>query len=703
MSILSLPRIYFNGYMSWDPPLANNNPDVYDGANAALNYDAINKATQDKNGFSAPSETMTADNFQTIFPDWATDPDNLGVILAWDYFGGNVCKTVNYKEKNTSITGGVLEDGSTIFEGDPLIGESLQLHGNPFNNPGRTSGARFVDINPAGSTTTQLYFARCVVGGDGVQISGDVDQNNNRMFSRSFNGQRQVGYYIAGNMSVFFQGSIPKESLAFDNTSNSKLLEAFKNAMQEDDTLGLQVRFSAFSTLYFQNGVFNDYTPCPTPSGQGGYEQLSELYKKSLAGEIPPFHNPAYSAMSGTVGLWKKGEWATAPNGRILVPVNTIVLNSANPDQYLSPVPANLDSNSDVVSLDLSNSTIMTGGSQFDVADIGDLTVGVTNNGVFTVIGTIPFTADPGQPAYGPSALKQSGGIVDLVVSAQHKELAQTGTLAIHAVDPQSSDTISLLEETALVAETDQRAVYIDQNEEKSITVNVTRKGKPAPGGQIMVAQYFAQANVTLNDQKAKWPVQFAVGEMHDIPVKSSTHSTTVTIVTADNNGEAIITFKANAPGYASCYFLPFDGEAPQNLPIMISGSPDTKNPELSNVSGYFFNIRVMPFDDDQPQDFADIWNEKYDPQVAWDYLYKNILGVYDMLFPVMKSILPLNDRARMEGAAAQLEILISKEYQPESTVYMPITRDLSNGKRKVLEMWISLVNRGYPEIDLTP
>jgi len=30
MSVLSFPRIYFNGYMAWDPPTANNNA-VYDG------------------------------------------------------------------------------------------------------------------------------------------------------------------------------------------------------------------------------------------------------------------------------------------------------------------------------------------------------------------------------------------------------------------------------------------------------------------------------------------------------------------------------------------------------------------------------------------------------------------------------------------------------------------------------------------------
>ena len=44
MSVLSFPRIYFNGYMGWDPATGNNNDyqPINDGQNASLNWDYLN-------------------------------------------------------------------------------------------------------------------------------------------------------------------------------------------------------------------------------------------------------------------------------------------------------------------------------------------------------------------------------------------------------------------------------------------------------------------------------------------------------------------------------------------------------------------------------------------------------------------------------------------------------------------------------------
>lgn len=45
MSVLSFPRIYFKGYMEWDPCTFNNNDwaafTTYDPVNAALNWDYL--------------------------------------------------------------------------------------------------------------------------------------------------------------------------------------------------------------------------------------------------------------------------------------------------------------------------------------------------------------------------------------------------------------------------------------------------------------------------------------------------------------------------------------------------------------------------------------------------------------------------------------------------------------------------------------
>jgi hypothetical protein len=56
-----------------------------------------------------------------------------------------------------------------------------------------------------------------------------------------------------------------------------------------------------------------------------------------------------------------------------------------------------------------------------------------------------------------------------------------------------------------------------------------------------------------------------------------------------------------------------------------------------------------------------------------------------------------------VEGAIDQLMVMITTDMEAASTLYMPVTRDLSAGKRQVLETWGSLVVRKYPQVDLPP
>jgi hypothetical protein len=120
----------------------------------------------------------------------------------------------------------------------------------------------------------------------------------------------------------------------------------------------------------------------------------------------------------------------------------------------------------------------------------------------------------------------------------------------------------------------------------------------------------------------------------------------------------------------------------------------------------------VLPFDEEKPDDvvaaFVDVWNspndpaKRYDPARAWDFVYSEILYLYDMIYPVMLRFVPLGERQRVEAAVDQVLALIAPSYFAESTLAMPITRDLSAGKRTVLQMWGSLVKRGYPPQDIS-
>jgi hypothetical protein len=61
-----------------------------------------------------------------------------------------------------------------------------------------------------------------------------------------------------------------------------------------------------------------------------------------------------------------------------------------------------------------------------------------------------------------------------------------------------------------------------------------------------------------------------------------------------------------------------------------------------------------------------------------------------------MSRILPLNDKEEVKRAVIELG-LFNPQTEPGwlSTLYMPITRDLSTGKRKLLAEWAQAVRRG--------
>ena len=65
--------------------------------------------------------------------------------------------------------------------------------------------------------------------------------------------------------------------------------------------------------------------------------------------------------------------------------------------------------------------------------------------------------------------------------------------------------------------------------------------------------------------------------------------------------------------------------------------------------------VRVLPFDSEVPARFIALWNATHDPAQAWNFVYNQILYVYDMLFSVMLQYVNLGDRAAVEAAAGPI------------------------------------------------
>ena len=170
MSVLSLPRVYFTGYMAWDPATGNNNDyfPTYDSAHSEMNWQFLNP------------QGITQANYKQTFLPWMTNTQTInvdgesttGIPGEWNYFGGNGCQFVQYKDKRSLINGGALQFGNSIESGDPLIGKPVVLAGNPFGDPSKFSPGRLVDVNPVSSYTSQIYFSNFTIGDAKTHVQG---------------------------------------------------------------------------------------------------------------------------------------------------------------------------------------------------------------------------------------------------------------------------------------------------------------------------------------------------------------------------------------------------------------------------------------------------------------------------------------------------------------------------------------------------
>jgi len=751
MSVLSFPRIYFQGYMEWDVCTSNNNDylPVYDAANAALDWQFL--------GLLQPP--ITPENFRDTFRAWAIQPfdDSCPISTAgpsdscgnatqhmpsrWNFYGSQAASLIQNAGNNAlSVTsGGDLGYGQAAAPSDPILNQPVSIIGNTIG--GRVSPARLIDINPASPFCSQIYLSSFNIGDSQTHLGGAVSQ---RMYSRSFFVPRNISpdLIIAGPIGVIFQTTIPTASLQVANAGSSPLLTALVDAAQASGAAGVMLRFATYNTVYYQNGIFNDIAEQPRTC-----EQLTALYQQ---GKV--FINPAYSRVVGVVGIWNQGELATVPGGHMLVPnakmapvpaaaaskaatvraavpigmightalefapgADLAATTSQLPPLAPGVIQAEINGDAGIVSLDLLNAIpefTLDADLQAERYDYGPIDVGVRlPDGTFNLIGT--FASDQ----YDKAAYSAKGGLVDVPFQAGvtapliDQWLQQDdGLLALRA----QGQILSL--ESPMTVQTDDRGVYIDQGQTQQIQLQVRSKGAPPPAGtQVTVAQYFPWL---LELGSSSWslfgatppPVSQDPGPLCNAQPASPYLSLSAATVPVDAQGNATVTIASQASGFPILAYYPSPAGQPVIPPSAVGFGFSTPGVPLIGTS--FYSVaRVLPFDDALLSQFVDCWNgtgpyagqPKYDRLQAWHFVYGNILYVYDMIFPVMDQYMPLGNLPRVEGAIDQLMMMITESMEVASTLYMPVTRDLSAGKRRVLETWGSLVVRKYPQEPLPP
>jgi hypothetical protein len=709
MSVLSFPRIYFKGFMEWDPCTFNNNDwsqfPTYDPTNAALNWEFL------------VTHQITPENFTETFRPWAITlvPDDVDspsgprVPCEWNMFGTHGVSFVQNGEYTSQIIGGDLAYGQPATN-DPLIGGPIAIAGDGGNGPGR-----LVDTNPASPWSTQVYFGQMSFGaGENAVIAPRAF----RMQSRWLNANRiyssdQVLTAPAAGIGVCFQTCIPYKQVKWPADCKSDLINELKKAAAQPDARGIMIRFTGYVNVYFANGKLNDEKATPrnfkelAADLKAGWDTYNNSGGKDTSGF---FSNPCYSHIVGTIGVWNDGELASVPSGRTLnadVAVLPMGITNSAPNAApqavrivghelksnslavtgspvpLGPVAAHIDYKHKLISLDLGstmpeNGTPGSWPSDLMKTNFGPLTFGVMNGTTFTGIATISYEQ------YARAAYEARAGIVDLPFPDSGTEaLLKSGSLAI-----QVQGQTALLEQN-LTAETDRRGIYLNQGERTEFEVVVTNNGARAAGVNVLIARYDAGLSLIATGQPGL--VNFTNGTAASITVTNGnppppTITADVITVTTDSNGSAKVGIIAQSPGFPVLGFYPYTGST---LPPPASSFNFTDN-------AFYTTVRVLPFDNLVPQAFIDDWKAHKSPDAAWSFVYNKILYLYDMLFNVMLEHVNLGSRAAVEKNIGPIWSAISAPAAVESTYAMPITRDLSSGKRLTLQLWIYLVANHY-------
>jgi hypothetical protein len=693
MSYLSLPQINFKGKVYCNPSTGDNNDlaNVFDVD--TLQFTNPMTVIQGAKVVDPPNQQTFPYGGATSAPDCRTwlmglldtsgvqNEGSFGQQAHWNYYGDHATRL-----NDTFVTSVSPRAGVTVPANDPLLSAQVNLIGTP--SPLQFDDPVIVDNDPYALITSQIFsYGVTVVGKDanGNPVTLISANPASRSYAYYINVQKNLDPNATGfqMVSAIFLLSIPKSANLVINTSvDSPALKDLAAAV--DQGAGLQMRFIFYDALYAI--------------------EPQNLYAQFAAGQYTP--NPYLGFNVGTIGVLAPGDLLSAPPGRKLnvqtpldytlqAPCGTSTSGPNSGKVLLGVTQVDLDMTSETANLDCISTFPECNKDTNTKYDFGDMTLDLlpTAGGRIT-LGTIP---------YDQTTYEANGGMVSIALNnhpqlAAIKAAAATGTLVIHSVT-QNVDALS--ESPGLDIQTEDRAMYFDvqtlsdwsnPNEQPvagttQITISAFQKGVPVQDAVAVNLEYWMCAKDQINPSKPQVPVPSryfsiagAVQQPDTVyqnppgiqgPVSVITDQVTIP---ANSNGQLTLTLTGIRPGTSLIRFV--DPTIPQVTPNFC----------WDNTS--YNCIRILPFDDYRATPDSSVDN--------WPFIYANFFNYFALLYPVMSHVIPWgpSDAPNNPDTVKQFASNMKTFTNPvnwDTTIYMPITRDLSAGKRALLYRWCAL------------
>lgn len=750
MGLSSLPRLYFRGQFFWSPSTYNNNDyapalETYDPVTAKLNWSFLReqgvKTDADFEKWSTqPISTKPSQPF-TLPP------------AEWGYYGGNQCGFVTdtipaINDSNFSIPLGP-NRARTKSTGYSYLTEKNKVKfddsdawvGLPFQFNANFKPAKLVDINPLLPWTSQVFSDTFSIG-DKAKGEGFSAPVKYRMHSRWIYTKRNYNVdgklIIAGGISTFFQTVVHKKDITFFNSKPKP--NSFQAKLQKglETADGIMIRFTAYDTIYFQGKPFealhrkaddnNDQVTELMVRIAVLYQKYQEELKEFKEGKrttapTPPV-NRAYSRVVGWTGLWNKGELISMADGRILLPIvlpgqpkglpepKAVQAKGLPADYYpskdnkkpkapvtIGPIAVEVvEKNKKVERISVDMGTAMPEhDSTGKKADFGQVKLKLINLGSKSKSNVYEIATLPNDLA----SYHKTAGVFDITdLSDEVKKAIQDNPLALyvdsydHKTNKQTS-TLALVE-NPVMSNTNSRGLYAEQPDPYwerapavAFTIKVQHYGKAPKKGEVNLAigQYTSGFELINEDSKAKGPDTFQFSAM---PFVELSHEgkviTNNSIIPVPSSGLVPINVKAVQPGIPFLVFYPF-----------VSGS-DFKGPGPLQAAPTFYSynaIRVLPFDNNLAEEF-ELWLSNLPkPGKVHDLIGRVNQRVFDDVFRTFHLMYPVMDFISNPTKFQEWRGRIIKLTDPqafESAAYMPVTRSLSAGQRRILVAYVNFL-----------
>lgn len=502
-----------------------------------------------------------------------------------------------------------------------IVGAKVELLGTPFTNQGnqRSIFPVLVDVDPTGIAVSQVFAGGFLIKKDGQTL---LEIHDSQVIYNRGSGQHALSR--KNNHGGFTQfATFFQVSFAYSDhwIYDPDSPEISELVRQAKAQAGITVCFSMFEALTeFDN---------------------QELRKKYEANEDPA--NPVLAYTIGTIGVWHKEDLKTCLPGRLLIQ------DPPAPFPFQRVCYASMDEPKGLLSLQMANSfekpdvrTDRDDLSEISATDApSSLSLAIDNDGHIELIAAIP---------YNNANYHLTGGVVDLSLSRE--QLIKLKGRPILIVDT-SQPSSPLFREQEYRILSDSRGEYLDHGSHTDHTFQITRFGEPVTTEM--------ELSVTLETGGKLLKISKDYGKQTIVVLNSKDEEVHFT----GTNGK----FKGNIRVY------------PDNTG-RIRLLTEWKNAGIQQLSFlyegkqlYYAEFRVYPNDD--YSNLSD--TEKF----KWDFIYREILSYYRIIYPDMSTFIPLNEEKIILLTGVQMINVLSKEHS--NGALMPVTRDMSSGKRDLL------------------